>query len=115
MPMIIHITPQTLVAPESAFQRRSDGRTITDLVLPRTARAILGIERGITVRALYHAGSAPPAFTHNCGAYRAYAPIPVAGLESSDHWQGCKQCRDGHWCREGQRLIDGALGNEVQP
>lgn len=113
MPIIIHITRDTLVAHESAFQRKADGATITDLVIPRPARTMLGIERGITVRALYHAGSATYAFTYNWTAYRAYAPIPVAGLEASDHWQGCKPCRDGHWCREGQRLIDVALGSEA--
>ena len=119
MAIIIHVTKHTLVAPESEFRRKNDGSTIMDLVLPKPASKVLGIAQGITVRAMYHPRSETYAFSYrpdvrNPGTYRAIAPIPIAGLETSDHWQDCPPCRQGNWCKEGQRLIDGALESAVQ-
>lgn len=107
MPIIIHITPTTLVAPERAFRKpETAGATLIDaMVLPKPAADVLTIQQGITVRALHHASSATYAFTHNWGAYRAFAPMVLAGLEQSPHWQACKQCHAGQWCKDGAAII----------
>jgi len=112
---IIHISPQTLIAPERSFHG-DPGATVMDLfVIPRRAAAILAIREGVTVKAIHHPKSWTFAFVWHGTAYRAMAdpllpgaPIVLTGIEGSDHWQACKQCRDGQWCDEGERLIAAA-------
>lgn len=114
---VIHITPGTLVVPESAYRRVAGETVINQIVIPRSAARMLGITAGIVVRANYHAGSQTYAFVHGGASYRALAAgvIVAYAVDGSEHFRTCKPCRDGLWCEAGQQMIADALGEEVAP
>lgn len=121
--LIIHITPDAIVAKEAAFHG-TPGGTIIDLdIMPRTAATLLQIQAPITKRAHWHASTQTYAFTHlhdgdaqRPGCYRVITdpeyggkPVLVLPLEGTAHWTACKRCRDGAWCQDGKALIAAAL------
>jgi hypothetical protein len=112
---IIHITPDTFVAPESSYRTRPGATTFEGLIMPRTARALLALAEGITVTALYHPNSMTWAFRYAGQSWRATAPIVIGGLSDRDaqHFRDCKLCRDGVWCAAGQKIINTVLGVEA--
>jgi hypothetical protein len=114
--MVIYLTPDTLIAPESSFHATPSATVMDLFVIPRRAASILSIREGIAVRAIHHPKSWTFAFVWHGVAYRAMAdpmlpgmPVVLTGIEGSDHWQTCKACRDGTWCTEGTGLIAAAL------
>jgi hypothetical protein len=108
--LIILLTKDLLIAPQSAFTWQPGGTVMDQFVLPRTAGEMLGVREPTPIKAI--ACSTSYAFVWRGKAYRALADIPgvpvplvLSGIAHHDHWQACKACRDGVWCGVGYRLI----------
>jgi len=111
---IILLTPQNLIAPESAFHWQPGGTVMDAFVLPRTAGEMLGLREPTPIKAI--PGKLGYAFWWRGKNWRAVtdipgAPVPLVltGLEDETHMQTCKECRDGQWCTAGVGLIAAAL------
>lgn len=111
---IILLTPQNLIAPESAFHWEPGGTVMDAFVLPRTAGEMLGLREPTPIKAI--AGKLGYAFWWRGKNWRAVtdipgAPVPLVltAIEVHEHWNTCKECRDGQWCATGTELIIAAV------
>lgn len=70
----VFISPDSIVMPESAFQRPDDAGQTICIATIQTAAQTLGLRDGvITVDAAYHPSSDTYLFTHDGRQYRAFA------------------------------------------